>query len=131
MSKSLVKKALELCEDSNGISKNKNGKILLITYFYLNFFQDLKRIKNKNEAYRTRGKVSKSLVEKCNEQKNKKKALLTNNLSYLNKISKPVVKYDLIESVLNKKSKPKEPTKKAEESVFTEEDFKNFEKSYF
>ncbi|RNA02683.1 active regulator of SIRT1 [Brachionus plicatilis] len=116
MSKSLVKKALELCEDSNGISKNKN---------------DLKRIKNKNEAYRTRGKVSKSLVEKCNEQKNKKKALLTNNLSYLNKISKPVVKYDLIESVLNKKSKPKEHTKKVEESVFTEEDFKNFEKSYF
>lgn len=87
--------------------------------------------KHQNDIYRSKGKTSLSLVEKFYEKKSKKSALLKNNLQYLKKISKPVVKYDLIETVLNTRSKPKESEKRPEESVFTEEDFKNFEKSYF
>lgn len=87
--------------------------------------------KQKNDIYRSKGKKSMSLVEKCYEKKSKKSALLKNNLNYLKKISKPVIKYDLIETVLNTRSNLKEAEKKTEESVFTEEDFKNFEKSYF
>lgn len=53
-------------------------------------------------------------------------------MNFLNKISKPVVKYELIREAIEKKSiKPEVQLKKEETSVFTDEDFKSFEKSYF
>ncbi len=55
------------------------------------------------------------------------------NLLYLKKISKPVANFDLIRSAIEK-SGPTETKAKAKEdepSVFTDDDFKNFAKSYF
>ena len=58
------------------------------------------------------------------------------NLAYLKKISRPVANYELIRSALDSnKLQAKKSIKKDDDndeaSVFTEEDFKNFEKSYF
>lgn len=54
---------------------------------------------------------------------------------YLKRISKPVINYDLIKSALGdsiKSKTPKETTKaQKEESVFTDKEFKDFEKTYF
>lgn len=61
---------------------------------------------------------------------NKDKSNLKNNLKYLKKMSKISLKYDQVKSVLAP-SKPESQTKKADQSVFTEEDFKSFEKTYF
>ena len=61
-----------------------------------------------------------------------KKSNLDANLRYINKISRPVVKFETIRDALEKKSTSgaKKPQDK-EGSFFSEEDFKNFEKSYF
>ncbi|CAF0909668.1 unnamed protein product [Brachionus calyciflorus] len=120
MSKSLVKKALELCKDDDDFQVDKISKRS----------KSIKK-KSSDDGFRLKGKVSKSLVEKYSDKKIKKANLLEKNLAYLKKISKPVVKYDLIEPALNSKRKQKKEIRKEEESVFTEEDFKNFEKSYF
>ena len=55
------------------------------------------------------------------------------NLLYLKKISKPVANFDLIRSAMEKSgpTKTKAQVKGDEPSVFTDEDFKNFAKSYF
>ena len=53
------------------------------------------------------------------------------NLVYLKKISKPIVNYDFIRLALGDKSKIKKETQNKKESVFTEKDFKDFEKTYF
>jgi hypothetical protein len=52
---------------------------------------------------------------------------------YLKRISKPVVNYDLIKTALGDKFTSKVPKAKLqkEESVFTEKDFKDFQKTYF
>lgn len=80
-----------------------------------------------------KGKKAKSLIEKYRQES--KKNNLEANLKFLNRISKPIIKYDLIESAIANKSvnkKDNKDKKKLEEqSVFTEEDFKNFEKAYF
>ena len=78
------------------------------------------------------GKQAKNLIEKYCQLNNKSN--LDSNLIYLKKISKPVVNYDLIKLALGDTAKTKnkiEAPKKNEESVFTEKDFKEFEKSYF
>lgn len=78
------------------------------------------------------GKNQKSLIEKYYQKINKSN--LDENLLYLKKISKPVAKYDLIRPALEKKLKTKtskEETEKDEPTAFTDEDFKNFAKSYF
>jgi hypothetical protein len=62
-----------------------------------------------------------------------KKSNLDSNLMYLKRISKPVVNYDLIKTALGDKFTSKVPKAKVqkEESVFTEKDFKDFQKTYF
>lgn len=80
----------------------------------------------------SKGKVSKSLIEKYNQKNTKNN--LESNLSYLKKISKPVVKYDIIKEALEKTSSRRtnqDKTKKEESTVFTDEDFKSFAKTYF
>jgi hypothetical protein len=82
-----------------------------------------------------KGKKAKTLIEKYRQEC--KKNNLETNLKFLNKISKPIIKYDLIESAISKKSinkkdnKDKNKQESEEKSVFTEEDFRNFEKAYF
>lgn len=82
-----------------------------------------------------KGKKAKSLIEKYRQES--KKNNLEANLKFLNRISKPIIKYDLIESAIANKSvnkkdnKDKKKQELEEQSVFTEEDFKNFEKAYF
>ena len=80
----------------------------------------------------SKGKNQKSLIEKYYQKINKSN--LDDNLLYLKKISKPVANYDLISSALEKKPKSKSNTEdieKDEPTAFTDEDFKNFAKSYF
>ena len=77
-------------------------------------------------------KKPKSLLEKYCQEVNKNN--LDVNLAYLKKISRPVANYELIRSALDSnKLQAKKSIKKDDDeaSVFTEEDFKNFEKSYF
>ena len=74
------------------------------------------------------------MIEKYHEEK--KKSNLDKNLSIIKNISKPVVKFDTIRSaILDKRTldalSRKQPPKKENESVFTEQDFKEFEKTYF
>ena len=67
------------------------------------------------------------------------------NLNYLKRMSKPLVKYDLIRSIIEKKAnksavakaagaggkKSKKQAEEQTESVFTEKDFQDFQRSYF
>lgn len=62
---------------------------------------------------------------------NKDKSNLRNNLKYLKKMSKIALKYDQVKSVIAPSKPESQTTKPAEQSVFTEEDFKSFEKTYF
>lgn len=79
-------------------------------------------------------KANKSLVEKLVQEKNKNN--LEKNLNILKKISRPVVKFETIRSaVLDKRTldslDKKEVNTNADESFFTEQEFKEFEKTYF
>ena len=78
-----------------------------------------------------KGKKAKTLIEKYRQDS--KKNNLDANLDYLSRISRPVIKYNLIESAISKQRKTvdKKQKKQDEPTVFTEEDFKSFEKSYF
>jgi hypothetical protein len=86
--------------------------------------------------YKQIDKGSSSLIEKYIKKKNQTN--LEKNLSYLNKISKRSVKYDLIKPALDKSARGAhssaelmEDSEVNNQSVFTEEDFTNFEKFYF
>lgn len=87
------------------------------------------------------GKKSKDLIETYRNRVNKKDTIKA-NLSYLKRVSKPMVKYDLIRSIIEKKTnkapvptsgakKSKKPAAEPSESVFTEKDFQDFQRSYF
>jgi len=120
MSKSLVKQALELCSDEHQRIKKHKGNVSKLK-------SSVKSVKKQ--------KLNQSLVEKYCIEKNKNN--MEKNLEMLKKLSKPVIKYETIRSaILDKKNLPtnakKEmPNKKEDESFFTEQEFKDFEKSYF
>lgn len=114
MSKSIVKKALEIIDDDD---------------------DDNKQIKNKSK--------SKLISIKKQKKKNKPSPIisdrkqLTRTCLTLKKISKPVVTSDQIEQLNNyrfggpsKRDLQQKKKKEKEEEIFTEEDFKRFEREY-
>lgn len=67
--------------------------------------------------------------------KEKNQTNLEKNLTLIKKLSRPAVKYDLIKSAM-KEIHPRESEvlrdkQEDQSTVFTEEDFKKFEQSYF
>lgn len=123
MSKLLVREALDLCEEDDIQKSTKTA---------LKAKSSKLKSKDKKLLFAKNGKNQKSLIEKYYQKINKSN--LDDNLLYLKKISKPVANYDLISSALEKKPKSKSNTEdieKDEPTAFTDEDFKNFAKSYF
>ncbi|CAF0861200.1 unnamed protein product [Rotaria sp. Silwood1] len=111
MSKSIVKKALEIIDDEEIKPKSKLSSI--------------KKKKKKNLLINN----DKSIFQ------NRKQ--LAQTCSTLKKISKPVVSSDQIEQLNNyrfggpsKRILQQKKKKEKEENIFTEEDFKRFEREY-
>ena len=112
MSKSIVKKALEILDDDDGIKSKSKSK--------------LSSIKKK--------KKSESLPSSSTIQDRKQ---LARTCLALKKVSKPVVSSEQIEQFNNyrfggpsKRDLQKKKKKDKEEEIFTEEDFKRFEREY-
>ncbi len=109
MSKAIVKKALEILdEDDNKETKSKLNSI--------------KKKKNKNESTSSILQNRKQLTQTC----------LT-----LKKLSRPVVTTDQIDQLNNyrfggpsKRDLQQKKKKEKEKEIFTEEDFKRFEREY-
>ncbi len=89
-------------------------------------------MKKQQPVYFKNGKNKpKTLIERYRHDM--QQSNLEANLLYLKKISKPVASFDLIRSAMEKRgpTKTKAQVKEDEPSVFTDDDFKNFAKSYF
>ncbi|CAF3572918.1 unnamed protein product [Rotaria sp. Silwood1] len=115
MSKSIVKKALEIIDDDDEEIKSKSKSKL----------SSIKKKKKKNLLINN----DKSIFQ------NRKQ--LAQTCSTLKKISKPVVSSDQIEQLNNyrfggpsKRILQQKKKKEKEENIFTEEDFKRFEREY-
>ena len=98
-------------------------------------FKGINKSKKRNndqnkEIYLKKGKKAKTLIESYRDES--KINNVQKNLDFIKKISRPVVDYETIASAVSVR-KIEKPNKKVsnESSVFTEEDFKSFEKSYF
>ncbi len=109
MSKSIVKKALEIIDDDDHIKTKSKSK--------------LSSIKKKKKTEST------SIIQDRKQ--------LARTCLALKKISKPVVSSDQIEQLNNyrfggpsKRDLQKKKKKEKEENIFTEEDFKRFEREY-
>ncbi|CAF2715145.1 unnamed protein product [Rotaria sp. Silwood2] len=116
MSKSIVKKALEIIDDDDNEEIKSKSKSKL---------NSIKKKKKKNLLINT----DKSIFQ---DRKQLAKTCLT-----LKKISKPVVSSDQIEQLNNyrfggpsKRVLQQKKKKEKEENIFTEEDFKRFEREY-
>jgi hypothetical protein len=112
MSKSIVKKALEIIDDDD----DDNNK----------------EIKSKSKLISIKKKKKKTSPTIIQDRKQLARTCLT-----LKKISKPVVSSDQIEQLNNyrfggpsKRDLQHKKKKEKEEEIFTEEDFKRFEREY-
>ncbi|UJR08514.1 hypothetical protein I4U23_012779 [Adineta vaga] len=112
MSKSIVKKALEIIDEDDNEMKSKNK------------FNSIKKKKKRNLSVQSES-------TKFQDRKQLARTCLT-----LKKLSKPVVTSDQIEQINNyrfggpSKRNSQQKKKKEEEEIFTEEDFKRFEREY-
>lgn len=118
MSKSIVKKALEIIDDDDVDIKQKKSK---------SKFNSIKKSKKKNL-------INDNNNEKSSRQDRKQ---LAHTCSTLKQMSKPVVSFDQIEQLNNyrfggpsKRDLQRRQKKDKEENIFTEEDFKRFELEY-
>jgi hypothetical protein len=115
MSKSIVKKALEMIDDDD---KNKE-------------------IKSKSKLSLIKKKQKRNLPIKNDKTIIQDRKQLARTCLVLKQISKPVVSLDQIEQLNNyrfggpsKRNLQAKKKKEKEEEVFTEEDFKRFEREY-